>query len=138
MPYRTTFHIALLIVLLTAAAATPQVVFSKLEARSQGSVVVVRWQTAVEEEVASYTLERQTRFDTKFKEVKKFDPQGASKLYEFKDEGVYKTAAEVVQYRLRVTFRDGAIYMTDPPVSVNYSTTAVRRTWGSIKAMFQQ
>ena len=141
MPYRHAAHISLLALLLlvTAAAYVPQVVFSDFKVEAQGSVVTVKWMTQVEDDVTKFTLERQTRFEPEnvWKPVpKEFKAHGKSKWYEYKDESVYKTTADEVKYRIRTTFRDGSVDVTES-VSTNYTTSAIRRTWGSIKAMFQ-
>jgi hypothetical protein len=59
-----------------------------------------------------------------------------SKPYSFRDDQVYKSAADQLDYRLEVVYENGLreVLVTK---SLNYTTTAIRRTWGSIKAMFQ-
>lgn len=112
------------------------VVLSRFEARTEGSDVVVSWQASVETDVQTYVLERKTRFDVQFRELARVPATGANKLHEYRDTKIYKTAGEQVQYRLRVVYADQTFVAVDP-ISVDYTPTAVRRTWGSIKAMFQ-
>ncbi len=114
-----------------------QVVLSRFEARTQGNDIVVEWETRVEQEVKTYVLERKTQYDVAFREIKRFTPHGPQKKYRYRDTHVYKNTAEQVYYRLRILYKDGTIQLIDP-IATDYTSTAVRRTWGSIKAMFQE
>ncbi len=113
-----------------------QVVLQRFEARTQGNDVIVEWEAQVEQEVKMYVLERRTRYDVAFREIKRFTPQGPKKVYRYRDTHVYKNTSEQVYYRLRIIYRDGTLQLIDP-IATDYTSTAVRRTWGSIKAMFQ-
>ena len=61
---------------------------------------------------------------------------GAGKPYLYRDDQVYKAGADQLDYRLEAVFENGLREVVRS-ASVNYTSTAVRRTWGSIKAMFQ-
>lgn len=130
----------LLVVMLLGAWSSAQVVLSSFEARSDGADVVVSWKASLEDEVKDYALERKSRYDTEFKALTNLDSKGANFLYEFRDRTVYGASQvesdEQVEYRLRVNFIDGTADIVSP-IAVDYTPTAVRRTWGSIKAMFQ-
>lgn len=60
------------------------------------------------------------------------------KEFEYTDSDVFKANVNqvVIQYRLRVVQRNG-IVAESQITQVQYTTSAVRRTWGSIKSMFQ-
>lgn len=116
--------------------AVSTVVLSRFEARTEGSDVIVSWQASVETDVRTYVLERKTRYDVQYVEVARVAARGANQPHEFRDTRIYKTVGEMVQYRLRVVYDDQSFVLVDP-ISVDYTPTAVRRTWGSIKAMFQ-
>ncbi|MDX1546474.1 MAG: hypothetical protein R3247_05780, partial [Rhodothermales bacterium] len=58
------------------------------------------------------------------------------KEYRFVDDQVYKSAAEELDYRLDAVFSNG-LRQQVASKKLNYTPTAIRRTWGSIKAMFQ-
>ena len=134
---RFRFHIALALAALLLAA-TPRVDIVGFDAKSQGSNIKVTWRAAVETDVVAYVVERKTRYDREFQRAheKPIAAHGPNKPYVFEDKNVYKTAADEVAYRLRVSFTDGSFHVQEP-VKTNYTTTAIRRTWGSIKAMFQ-
>lgn len=126
----------ILLTALIATAAFGGAVLSRFEARTEGNDVVVQWQTSLETDVREYVLERKTRVDADFRELKRVNPHGVNRPYIYKDTQIHKATAEQVQYRLRILNQDGSFLLPEP-VSVNYTPTAVRRTWGSIKAMFQ-
>jgi hypothetical protein len=116
--------------------AASTIVLSRFEARTEGSDVIVSWQASVETGVRTYVLERKTRYDVQFVELTRLQAKGANQLHEFRDTRIYKAVGELVEYRLRVVYDDQSFVLVDP-ISVDYTPTAVRRTWGSIKAMFQ-
>lgn len=110
----------------------------RFEARQADQEVTVTWQVADDAPVKEYILERKARYDAGFREVKRIQPDG-TRYYQFRDVDLYKDRAvssEQVQYRLRIQEKDGGL-TTSSVLNVNYFPTAIRRTWGSIKAMFQ-
>ncbi|MEX0747698.1 MAG: hypothetical protein WD275_06835 [Rhodothermales bacterium] len=104
---------------------------------AENSDLIIKWQANVEEEVAHYQVKRLTRLDNDFVEIAKIPAQGANKLYVFRDDKIYKTAAETVEYELVAVSADGRTEISLGRRQTAYTPTAVRRTWGSIKAMFQ-
>jgi hypothetical protein len=120
------------------AAAMPfSVSLSRFEARVLGEEVNVFWQVNDEQTVREYVLERKAQYDVGFKEIKRQTSDGRNRLYQFRDTDLYKaTVSEQVQYRIRIVEKDGNV-TTSNVLNANYTPTAVRRTWGSIKAMFE-
>jgi hypothetical protein len=133
--YRVTSTIFLLLVVLVGTALA-NVIFSRFEARTEGNAIVVTWESSVESEVREYVLERITVFDSEFVEMARLSAHGANSPYTYKDERVFKVEAEQVTYRLRMIGTNGSLLGVSDLISVDYTPTAVRRTWGSIKAMF--
>ena len=133
---RTVLHIVLLLMVGVPLVYAGSVVLSRFEARTVENDIIVTWQASVESDVREYVLERKTQFDADFVEMAHLTAQGANVAYTFTDARVYKVQAEQVYYRLRIVHSDNTVTLTDA-ISVNYTPTAVRRTWGSIKAMFQ-
>lgn len=129
------FTSILLIFGFLVGTAVANVVFSRFDARTEGNDIVVTWQASVETDVKEYVLERKTLFDAQFVEMARFQPRGTSHVYTYRDERVFKVQSEQVSYRLRVIDVDNSFVVTDA-ISIDYTPTAVRRTWGSIKAMF--
>ncbi|NUQ80689.1 MAG: hypothetical protein HUU10_03675 [Bacteroidetes bacterium] len=102
--------------------------------RSMGDRILLEWKSLDEEGLIGYSLERRKENETGFDAIRNFEPLGSGSLYQFIDLGLYKTAAGNVDYRLKVVTRSGTTYLEG---SGNYTTTSVRKTWGSIKAMFK-
>lgn len=134
---RSTFLTIFLLGIVGLAPVVAQVSLSRFEAKADKNDLVITWQASAETNIREYILERKTRYDVTFKELKRLLPKGINKKYEYRDDSVYKTAAvDEVQYRLRVQFQDGSVFRSEP-ITIQYTSTAIRRTWGSIKAMFQ-
>ncbi|HEY5565178.1 MAG TPA: hypothetical protein VIL33_06280 [Rhodothermia bacterium] len=125
----------LILLVFLVGTAVANVVFSRFDARTEGNDIVVSWQASVETDVSEYVLERKTQFDAQFVEMARFQPRGANQLYNYRDERVFKVQSETVSYRLRIVDSDNSFVVTDA-ITIDYTPTAVRRTWGSIKAMF--
>jgi len=125
----------LLVLVVFVGTVLANVVFSRFDARTEGNDIVVSWQASVETDVKEYVLERKTLFDAQFVEMARFDPHGTNNLYTYRDERVFKVQSEQVSYRLRIINTDNSFVVTDA-ITIAYTPTAVRRTWGSIKAMF--
>lgn len=104
---------------------------------SEGSDFVITWHAGVEEGVERYELTRKTQTSNdQFVQVYAAPPHGTGKDYEYRDTQVYKSAAEQLDYRLEVVYVTGAREVLSTQ-TVHYTSTAVRRTWGSLKALFQ-
>lgn len=117
---------------------TVDVELDSYEAKLVDNQPVITWEARRETDLKHYEITRKTRFDADFKAVAEFEPRGPRHLYVYRDLDVYKAAGELVQYELiAVSTSDVRTSMGPGPVSVEYTPTAVRRTWGSIKAMFQ-
>ena len=111
----------------------------------ENDVFVISWEAEQEIEVDGYTVLRRTpHTHGDFVEVDDVRAQGSGQTYTLQDQGIYEppsgrqqgSAAEQVSYRLEVTYVNGVseVLVTR---EASYQPTAVRRTWGSIKAMFQ-
>lgn len=99
--------------------------------------MVVTWEATAESGVERYELQRKTRYtNNQFVVVTEVNPHGTRKTYRLTDDQVYKVSSEQVDYRLEVVYTNG-VREELAMQSINYTPTSVRRTWGSIKAMFQ-
>jgi len=107
------------------------------QVENQGQEFVVTWKALVEEDVYAYELTRRTALSNE-QFIKVFAPEahGTNKVYSFRDNQVYKSTSEKLDYRLQVVYTNGLREVITTK-SVNYTSTAIRRTWGSLKAMFQ-
>lgn len=65
--------------------------------------------------------------------------QQSNSVYQIEDSGIFKTADRVLQYEIRAVDQNNVVVETASMTTVFSSglTSAARRTWGSIKAMFR-
>ena len=97
-------------------------------------VPVVEWAAESEDDLDHYEVEVSAELGARTRVVE-VEPRGAQHPYAFRDDDLYK-GAEVVQYTLYAVLDDGGRQLVGSK-QIAYTPTAVRRTWGSIKAMFQ-
>jgi len=132
---RIRFLFWFLILCLGAGFSSARLNFFTLE--KENNDLIVSWQTTTETDVSHFDLLRRTQFsNNQFVEIASVVAHGIDKPYLYRDDQVYKSASEQVDYRLEVVYTNGVREELGTK-SVNYTPTAIRRTWGSIKAMFQ-
>jgi len=108
-----------------------------ITAESNGSTVVIRWVSEDETGVSSFELERKAGLYGHFFLLAETAPRGSNSSYEYVDDSALRLGAEsIYQYRIKVVFSDGTS-LYSPEVTVIHTISSVRRTWGSIKAMFR-
>ena len=96
----------------------------------------VAWQSSEEEGVRSYEVHRKSSStNNKYALIGTVEAQGPGHEYVVKDTQLFKNNGELIEYRLQVVYQSGARQILAAR-TVNFTSTAVRRTWGSIKAMF--
>jgi hypothetical protein len=129
-----------LVLLLTGAGTAMQGAFSVrlsyFNADPQDNNFVLTWKAEQEEDVRVYELYRKTSYTGAYVKVQGMNGHGVGKEYKYLDNQVYKSSSEEVDYRLDVVYTNG-LRQHLAEKRLNYTPTAVRRTWGSIKAMFQ-
>lgn len=107
------------------------------------SEVSLKWTVSQADEVVGFRVVRSLRNEQSYDvihaiQVNPGDVPTAGREYQFVDRSVFKPgdAGDAVFYKLLIDYRNGSVEEKGP-VSVNYTSTAIRRTWGSIKSMFQ-
>lgn len=108
------------------------------------NIITLKWSVSSLDEVNSFVVERKMHTeDWKILPDSKVDITTEmrniqQKEFEYTDSDVFKTNSNqvMIQYRLRVVQRNGLVAESQI-TQVQYTTSAVRRTWGSIKSMFQ-
>ena len=111
------------------------VLLSFFHARSDGTNIIIEWQSTKETGVKDFVIERKTTNST-YVEVTRVDPKGDDNFYSFTDRSAYKTAAALYTYRLKIVDIDNSVSYSNE-ISVAHNVSSVKRTWGSIKALFR-
>ncbi|MFA3783198.1 hypothetical protein ABRY23_09070 [Melioribacteraceae bacterium 4301-Me] len=102
--------------------------------RSENENVIISWQSISENNLKYYVIERST-FKGNFAEIAIIYPN-ENKTYEYVDASAYKDADALYIYRLKIVDNDGTVTYSKA-VSVSHNVSSVKRTWGSIKALFK-
>lgn len=129
-------YILTFVILSSVTVALSDAEIRRFEVRLDQGAALIEWETSQENEILSFVLERKTRFDLQFKKISTLAPHGVNNTYRFRDARLGKTGPDDISYRLRIKRVDGS-WQTSREINLDYTSTSVQRTWGSIKAMFQ-
>lgn len=132
MRFRIPHIIAILAV--SAVIAFASSFLTKFDARSEGDKVVISWVSSGENNLDHYAVERKT-VNGNFIELGKVMPE-SDLSYEFVDDSAYKTNDAIYIYRLKIVDSNNSVSYSSE-ISVSHSVSSVKRTWGSIKALFR-
>lgn len=104
--------------------------------------VILSWKVTVETNVKGYKIQRGFSpgqlADLDFLAATPVAIQpGMSKNYTYTDKSIFKHAGRTFYYRINVIDRQDKVIATSPVHQVSPQISAVRHTWGSIKAMFR-
>jgi hypothetical protein len=106
------------------------------QGRSDGNNIILEWRTRSETGMQGFEIQRKAGYNGEFLSVATVDPKGSNSYYTYTDRSAFKSSLSVYVYRLKIV--DGntpASFSNEYTVSHNVSS--VKRTWGSIKAMFR-
>lgn len=107
-----------------------------LTAESDDSNIIIQWTTSEETNLANFVVERKTA-NGEFAVISlPIAAKGNNSSYEFVDENAFKSTDFLFVYQLKIVDYDNKISHSGT-VSVSHSVSSVRRTWGSIKALFR-
>jgi len=127
--------IKIFLILAFVSVAFGGAILNYFEVKSQGDNVQVEWQTGTESNINHYSIQRRTP-QTSFVEIATIQPKGSNSLYTYVDQSIYKTNDVIFIYQLKIVDSDmQATYSLERSASPNIS--GIKRTWGSIKAMFR-
>jgi hypothetical protein len=127
--------IGLLSIIIIASAVYAGAWLDYFHGHSEGDDVRLEWRTGEEANLQRFVIERKTP-QSPFVELATIDPKGSNSFYAYLDEAAYKTEDLVFVYRLKIVDNDGATSHSSE-VTVSHNVSGVKRTWGSIKAMFR-
>lgn len=136
---RKRFFILFLGVIFTTYSSADIIKSGSIQAFSDGVNITIRWVTENESNVIAFEILRSTSYNGGFTSIATVGPKGPS-MYELVDKSAFRRTTTVYYYRIRVRFSNGESYfpaLNESPISVNHNVSGVRRTWGSIKAMFR-
>jgi hypothetical protein len=110
------------------------------KARSSNGDIILTWTTVDETGVQRFDVLRASWGGSGWSDfvvVGTVDQlKGNNSTYEFIDKSVFKTTAGIYGYRIRIINGQTPAPETDI-VTVSHTSSAAKRTWGSIKAMFR-
>jgi hypothetical protein len=104
-------------------------------AKSENDVIKLEWKTQEESNIRHFVVERKNP-SSGYIELATISPKGNNSYYSFTDESAYKSQDLVFIYRLKIVDNDSRLSHSQE-VTVAHSISGVKRTWGSIKAMFR-
>ena len=125
----------ILIISLITTAVLAGTFLEYFQGRSEGEDIRLEWKTREEVNLQHFKVERKTP-QSSFVDITTIQPKGSNSYYTYLDQSAYKTDNMLFVYRLKIVDTNGqASYSNE--VSVSHSVSGVKRTWGSIKAMFR-
>jgi len=125
------------ILLLVTTTAISGAFLDFFNGRSDGDNIVLEWKTRSESNLQRYEIQRKAGQDGDFVTLSAVSPKGSNSLYTFIDRSAYKASQSVYVYRLKIVESSGSPASYSNEITVSHSVSSVKRTWGSIKAMFR-
>lgn len=108
-----------------------------LNASSDGTSITLRWVSEDENGVLKFVIERKAGISGSFMLLAELTPRGNNSSYQYVDETAFRIVSEsIYKYQIKIVFTNGSTAYYGP-ITVSHKTSDVRRTWGSIKAMFR-
>jgi len=105
-------------------------------ADSNGDNIVLNWQSTTEQNVKHYEILRGPDKDN-LSLLTSVNAKGDNSNYTFIDESAYKTTESFYAYALVIVDNDGSKSSPIHTFVSHAGVSTVKRTWGSIKALFR-
>ncbi len=109
---------------------------SYFHGRSTSDSIVLEWQTGQETNLKTFVIERKTPISN-FSEIGNVNCKGSNSVYNYTDNNAYKTNEAAYIYRLKLVDKDGDASYSNEVTVTHGGVSSVKRTWGSIKALFR-
>lgn len=103
--------------------------------RSESDKVILEWKSREEIALKEFIVERKS-VSSEYIPIGTVQPKGNNSFYTFVDETAFKSLGSVYYYRLKIVDFNGSVSYSNE-ISILHSVSSVKRTWGSIKAMFR-
>jgi len=133
---KSLFTITLFSILLSGTIF-PGAFIDFFQGRSDGTNVILEWKTRSETGMRSFEIQRKSGFHGEFTDIASMEPKGSNSFYSFEDRTAYKASESIYIYRVRIVETNGGPPSFTSEVTVSHNVSSVKRTWGSIKAMFR-
>lgn len=109
--------------------------FDYFHVTGDGDNVVLEWKTSEEVNVQDYVIQKRTP-QSDFFDIATVQPN-SSHLYRYVDQSAYKNNDVIYIYRIKIVPSNNSVATYSGEASVSINISGIRRTWGSIKAMFR-
>ena len=111
---------------------------SMFNGRSEGDNIVLTWQTGEENGVKQFVVERKT-INSSFYDLGTVIAKGSNSVYTYVDQDAFNKGTDLLFiYRLKMVSVNPNVPPTfSKEVTVSHNVSSVKRTWGSIKALFR-
>lgn len=127
----------LALLLFVAGSALGGAFLDFFNGRSDGDNIVLEWKTRSESNLLRYEIQRKAGASGEFVTLATVQPKGSNSLYTYIDRSAYKESESVYIYRLKILDSSSGPASYSNEITVTHSVSSVKRTWGSIKAMFR-
>jgi len=124
-----------LVIILLTTAVFAGTFLEYFQGRSEDEDIILEWKTREEADLQNFKVERKTP-QSSYVEIAAIQPKGSNSYYTYVDQSAYKSQNMMFIYRLKIVDNSGQVSYSNE-VSVSHSVSGVKRTWGSIKAMFR-
>jgi hypothetical protein len=127
----------LVLALLAVGLSSMAVTLTNLSVTPGDGRIVVRWETSDENGLNRFVLQRSVD-NGEFTDLVTVQPRGNLSAYQYTDNDLYSAdkTPRTFGYRLKFVNRDGTVnFSISREATIQISS--IRRTWGSIKAMFR-
>jgi hypothetical protein len=124
-------------VILVFAVAYGAVFSGPPTAKPYDNAIKVEWSTSDETSVQRFDILRQTINNGDFVLIKSLAPLGNNSKYEYLDQTVFKVQSGVFRYKIVAVCAGNVTFEIGPTSTAFFTSSAAKRTWGSIKAMFR-
>lgn len=126
-----------IVIMVLSATAFAGAFLDFFNGRSDGDNITLEWKTRSENNLQRYEVQRKAGHNGDFVSLATVSPKGSNSMYTYIDRSAYKETASIYVYRLKIVENGSGPASYSNEVTVSHSVSSVKRTWGSIKAMFR-
>ena len=131
--YTTIILLVSLITIVSAEGFSDIVKYFKAESKTDK--VVIKWFSLIEKDIKEFVVQR-SMDGQNYADLKKLNPSGENKEYNYIDDTLFKSSSRIYYYRLKVTLTDGSSVHSET-IKIIPKISGIRQTCGTIKAIFQ-